>query len=75
MVTILFYPVYLTITFVLSLIFVPRRDYKEYLCYGLITGGLGDMVVVALFQNLFHIIWFKNAGLFNVLGQNFLSPP
>ncbi len=75
MVTQWFYPVYLIIAFGLSLIYIPRRDYKEYLSYGLLVGGLGDMVMVGLFQNLLHIIRFKNAGIFNVLGQNFLSPP
>ena len=75
MVTVLFYPVYLLIVFSLSLIYIPKKDYKEYLIYGFLLGGLGDILVVGLFQNLLHIMWFKNAGIFNVLGQNFLSPP
>lgn len=33
------------------------------------------MLAVGLFQNLLRIIWFKNQGIFNVLGQNYLSPP
>ena len=75
MVTALFYPVYLVIVFGLSLIYIPKKLYKEYLIYGLILGGLGDILIVGLFQNLLHIMWFKNAGIFNVLGQNYLSPP
>lgn len=75
MVTVLVYPVFLTILFSLSLVYISRKDYREYLIYGLLLGGLGDMVVVGLFQNVFHIIWFKNQGIFNVVGQNFLSPP
>ncbi len=71
----LFYPVYLVIVFSLSLIYIPKKDYKEYLIYGFLLGGLGDMLVVGLFQNLLKIMWFKNQGIFNVLGQNFLSPP
>jgi hypothetical protein len=75
MVTTLFYPVYLVIVFGLSLIYIPKTLYKEYLIYGLLLGGLGDILVVGIFQNLLHIMWFKNAGIFNVLGHNFLSPP
>lgn len=75
MTAVLFYPIYLIIVFSLSLIYIPKNLYKEYLIYGFLLGGLGDMVVVALLQNLLHIIWFKNQGLFYVLGQNFLSPP
>lgn len=75
MVTTYFYPVFLTITFVLSLIFIPKKDYKEYLTYGFLVGGLGDIIMVSLWQNLLHVIWFKNAGIFEVLGHNFLSPP
>ncbi len=69
------YPTFLVILFSLSLVYIPRKDYKEYLIYGFLLGGLGDMVVVALYQNVFHLIWFKNQGIFNVVGQNFLSPP
>lgn len=72
--TLLFYPVYLLIGFVLTLIFIPQKDYKEYLLYGIIVGALGDVIMVGLFQNLFHIMWFKNWGIFDVLGQNALSP-
>lgn len=62
--TLLFYPVYLLIGFVLTLIFIPQKDYKEYLLYGIIVGALGDVIMVGLFQNLFHIMWFKNMGYF-----------
>jgi hypothetical protein len=72
--TLLFYPVYLLIGFVLTLIFIPQKDYKEYLLYGIIVGALGDVIMVGLFQNLFHIMWFKNMGIFDVLRQNALSP-
>lgn len=72
--TLLFYPIYLLIGFVLTLIFIPQKEYKEYLLYGIMAGGLGDVIMVGLFQNLFHIMWFKNMGVFGVLGQNALSP-
>ncbi len=70
-----FYPVYLLTAFIMTLIFIPKEHYKQYFIYGILIGGLGDVLVVAIFQNIFHIIWFKNAGIFNVLGQNILSPP
>ncbi|SFG80889.1 hypothetical protein SAMN05660649_02756 [Desulfotomaculum arcticum] len=75
MATTLFYPVYLVLAFILSLLYIPKEDYKKYFIYGLLIGGLGDVIAVSLFSNLFHIIWFKNAGIFAVLGHNILSPP
>lgn len=74
MLTALFYPVYLVLAVILSIIFIPQKHYKEFFIYGFLIGALGDFLVVALFQNVLHIIWFKNAGIFNVLGQNLLSP-
>lgn len=75
MATTLFYPVYLAIAFGFSLIYIPKKVYKEYLIYGLLIGGLGDILLVSLFSNLLHLMWFKNAGIFEVLGHHFLSPP
>ncbi|MFZ7104310.1 MAG: hypothetical protein ACOWWO_16865 [Peptococcaceae bacterium] len=75
MVKLLFYPVFLFMVFVLSLIYIPKQDYKEYFIYGVLMGGLGDVISVGIFQNLLHVIWFKNMGIFNALGQNLLSPP
>jgi hypothetical protein len=74
-VTILFYPVYLAIALIMSIIYIDKKDYKEYLIYGIVLGAFGDMLVVGFFQNLLHVMWFKNQGIFNVLGHNYLSPP
>ena len=73
--TILFYPVYLLMGVIFTLILIPQKDYKEYFIYGFTLGALGDIIVVILFQDLFHVMWFKNLGFFNVLGQHALSPP
>ncbi|MDQ7092010.1 hypothetical protein REC12_00175 [Desulfosporosinus sp. PR] len=75
MISTFFYPTYILVAFIVVVITIPKKDFKEYFIYAMIFGGLGDIVTVGLFQNLFHIIWFKNAGIFNVLGQNLLSPP
>lgn len=75
MLTTFFYPLYMLVAFIVVIATVPKEDYKEYFIYALLFGGIGDIVAVGIFQNLLHIIWFKNAGVFNVLGQNILSPP
>lgn len=75
MATLLFYPVFLFLTFCLTLIFIPKNKYKEYLIYGLLVGGLGDVLVVGLEQNILGIMWFKNQGLFYVFKMMALSPP
>jgi len=71
----LFYPIYILIAFIVVLLTIPQRDLKKYFIYGVLFGGVGDVIVVGLYQNVLHIIWFKNAGIFNVLGQHLLSPP
>jgi hypothetical protein len=75
MATNLYYPIYLILALSLTIIFIPKKDYREYFIYGFLLGGLGDMLMVGLLQNILHVMWFKNAGIFDVLGQNFLSPP
>ncbi|MGC7873478.1 hypothetical protein ACPUYX_18415 [Desulfosporosinus sp. SYSU MS00001] len=69
-----FYPCYIVAAFIVVLLTIPQRDLKHYFIYGFLFGGLGDIVVVGLFQNILHIIWFKNAGVYNALGENLLSP-
>ena len=71
----LFYPVYILLAVIVIALTIPRQDLKTYFIYGFILGGLGDVVVVALFQNVLHLIWFQNSGIFNFLGENLLSPP
>lgn len=75
MLTTLFYPSFLVVLFILVLLLIPLKSFKEYFIYGVLIGGLGDMLIVGIFQNLLHIIQFKNAGVFSVLGENLLSPP
>jgi len=73
-ISLLFYPTFLLGTFLLTLIFIPKNLYKEYFIYGFLIGGLGDIIIVAIMQNGLGIMWFKNLGFFNVLGQMALSP-
>ncbi|TGE31080.1 hypothetical protein [Desulfosporosinus sp. Sb-LF] len=75
MLSTLFYPSYILIAFVVVYLTIPPKDLKKYFIYGMLLGGVGDVVVVGLFQNVLHIIWFKNTGIFNFLGENLLSPP
>ena len=74
MITLLFYPVFLVITFCLTLIFIPKTKYKEYCIYGILIGGLGDIIAVGLFQNILGVMWFKNLSIFYVLKMMALSP-
>ncbi len=71
---VLFYPTFLIGSFLLTLIFIPRNIYKEYFIYGFLIGGLGDILIVMFMQNVLGVMWFKNQGMFNFLGQIALSP-
>lgn len=70
----LLYPVFITLTFLMTIIFIPKERYKNYLIYGIMIGLLGDVFLIALFQNVLKIIRFKNQGFVWVLGQNAFSP-
>ena len=70
----LLYPAFLLIVFSLTVILIPREVYKKYMIYGMLVGGLGDVLSVFVYQNLLGFMWFKNQGLFYVLGQHALSP-
>lgn len=72
--TSLVYPVFLFATLIFSLLLIPQKKYREYLMYGFLVGGFIDVVAVMLLQNLLGIIWFKNQGVFYVLGHHALSP-
>jgi hypothetical protein len=73
--TALFYPLFLAMVALIALLAIPRELRKEYFIYGLLVGGLGDVVAVAVFQNVLHVMWFKNLGVLGVHGQMALSPP
>ena len=66
----LFYPVFVLAVTVAIMIFIPRissgialRGHR----------GLGDVIVVWLFQDVLKIIWFKNHGIWECANQHFLS--
>lgn len=69
-----FYPLFLIFSFILTLIFIPKKKYKVYLIYGLLIGGLGDIIIVTIMSNILNIMWFENQAFFNVLGHHALSP-
>lgn len=68
------YPIFVFSTLILALIMIPRELFREYLMYGFLIGGLGDVFNVTLLQNILGIISFKNQGIFYVLGHHALSP-
>ncbi len=70
----LVYPVFLLFNLTFSLILIPRDKYQEYLMYGFLVGGLGDIILVTILQNFLGLVHFKNQGIFYVLGHHALSP-
>jgi hypothetical protein len=49
------------------IIIVPKKQYKLFLLYGILCGGLADALIISLFTPL-HLIKYKNLGFFNILG-------
>jgi len=69
----LFFPIFTGAVFIATLMFIPRKLYKKYFIYGLITGAAGDFLVALLLESV-NLIEYKNAGVFTVLGLNFWAP-
>lgn len=49
-----------------AVIFIPKELYKKYFIYGLLFGGLGDYVMTFTCGKVFHLIEYKNMGIFNI---------
>lgn len=73
MVAALYYPIFLTLTIVLTMILIPRDKYIDYFVYGFILGGLGDFILNNALRYL-GFTGYLNAGIFDVGGINILSP-
>ncbi len=50
-----------------ALLVIPKKHYKHYFLYGLLFGGVGDILLATIFT---YAGWikYKNMGPFNVLG-------
>ncbi|HBE78038.1 MAG TPA: hypothetical protein DDW65_09715 [Firmicutes bacterium] len=69
----LFFPLFLLIALILTLIYIPRQQYKKYLIYAAITGGMGNMLLT-LIMRLLGLWSYTKIGVFNVFGFNYLEP-
>jgi hypothetical protein len=50
----------------IALILIPKELYRKYLVYGLFFGGLGDYVMTIVLEKIFHLMKYKNMGIFNI---------
>lgn len=71
---VLFYPLFLCIALILTLVYIPRPQYKKYLIYAAATGGLGEMIIAIILNTLFNMGHYTRIGIFNIFGYNYLSP-
>lgn len=71
---ILLYPALLITLTILVLFLIPRSELRDYLPYGIVLGGLVDVALTWLLQDVFRVIRFCNLGLFHCSGQTVLSP-
>jgi hypothetical protein len=58
----------------MTLLLIPRDQYKKFVIYGLITGAIGDTLFVSLLQKIFGLISYTDNGIFNVFGMNYIVP-
>ncbi|MTI59359.1 MAG: hypothetical protein FH762_05095 [Firmicutes bacterium] len=51
----------------LALILIPKKEYKHYFLYGMIFGGVGEVIVVT-FLRYIGLVRYRDMGSFNILG-------
>jgi hypothetical protein len=71
---VLFFPLFLFIAITLTLIYIPRQQYKKYLIYASITGGLGNMILTIIMHRVLGVAKYTGIGIFNIFGFNYLEP-
>ena len=71
--TTIFWPVLTIIFWIPTLIFIPRKEYKRFLIFGFILGGLLDVVSIILIGNIFGVFTY-NAGPFQAFGIPIFIP-
>ncbi|TCL57888.1 hypothetical protein EDC14_104437 [Hydrogenispora ethanolica] len=49
-----------------ALLLIPKPSYKKYFMYGLLFGGIGDILVIMIFGKLLHLFEYQNLGIFNI---------
>ncbi len=71
----LFYPTLILILAVFLLVTVPRDVMRTLLPYGVVLGGLVDVVCHLLFGNLLKVFSYTNVGVFDVGGGLLIFAP
>lgn len=50
-----------------TIVSIPQNVYKKYVIWGFLFGGIGDLIIVALFGPVLNLIKYENMGVFNIL--------
>lgn len=69
----LFYPGFILILAIFTLITVPRSEFRDLMPYGIVLGGLVDFVSSLIFGTMFKMYTYSNHGIFNVGGHIILA--
>jgi hypothetical protein len=51
-----------------TLVTIPKEVYKKYFIWGFLFGGIGDVIMVVIFNPILNLIKYKNMGVFNAYG-------
>ena len=58
-----------------AIVTIPKEQYKKFLMYGFVFGGIGDTLIVFFLSRVFHLIEYLNMGPFAFLGfYSFWTP-
>ncbi|MDO9534993.1 MAG: hypothetical protein Q7J85_06600 [Bacillota bacterium] len=68
------YPIFTIIVGAAALLIIPKEQYKHYLLYGFLFGGVGQILIASLLTAL-NLIQYKNMGPFNILGLTSIWTP
>lgn len=54
---------------------IPKELYKKFFIYGLIFGGLGDFLIVAVAGGILHHFEYRQMGVFNLFNMTSFWTP
>jgi hypothetical protein len=50
-----------------AIVLIPKEQYKKFLVYGLILGGLADILLILVFGKIIGGVRYLNTGVFDIL--------
>lgn len=60
---------------IFSILIIPKDLYKKYFVYGLLLGGLAQIILILIIVPVLHLVKYQNMGLYSIYGiESYWTP-